>query len=136
MSIPLTHEQAANGLSAMDPRDDKGQRRPQAQEIIDATVALLKADKRAMRAVHDALAKVWGDPEDCDDCAARADDDGEPCAIHGDRSTALYHAIQDVLELIGPCACGHPKSQHEDVDSTHCKTCDCVRFDLPAEARS
>jgi hypothetical protein len=88
----------------------------------------------ALRDLDDAIAGATDDHENCEDCAAVADSDltdESACAIH--RSQELWSALMGAWEALGPCLCGHPRSQHHDEDSSACRTCrECQSFRLPA----
>jgi len=86
---------------------------------------------KELRALRDAVAVLWGNPEDCEDCAdiEERGERHEPCQIHG--SDRLFMAMRAADEVLGPCRCGHPASQHHDEDTTRCKACDCNAFRLP-----
>jgi hypothetical protein len=84
--------------------------------------------------LFDAVIKIHGNAEDCEDCAAR-DEAGAalgtqaPCTVHG--STELWQAYLAAAEALGPCRCGHPCSQHHNEDTTRCNVCECAYFKLP-----
>lgn len=79
----------------------------------------------ALRNLRDAIAAAYGDEECCDGCDAL----DAPCVLH--RSVALYRAMLAADEALGPCPCGHTRSQHHDEDTTKCRVCECPAFRLP-----
>ena len=96
------------------------------------------AERVTLRELRDAVLSVWGDVEDCHDCYARdiatitdKTIDGPPCELHG--NDRLYRALLATDELLGPCVCGHARSQHDVEDSTACRMCPetCHGFTLP-----
>lgn len=98
----------------------------------DQAEARLAQMRDALMGLANAIGDVWRDVENCEDCAAvDAFDDhgGSACQVH--TSQPLWTAMMAAWEVLGPCPCGHPHSQHYDEDSTACRMCGCQRFRLP-----
>ncbi len=80
-------------------------------------------------ALYRAALALYGDPEDCDDCADLND---RPCRIHSPETNTLYYEMLASEEILGLCHCGHKRSQHHDEDTTRCRECGCDGFLLDA----
>lgn len=89
----------------------------------------------ALRQFYEAVLVVWGDVENCEDCADKSEaGNDQPCALHG--SELVYAAILQAQRVLGPCRCGHTSDEHFDEDTTRCRVCDCPAFKLPKEERA
>lgn len=121
-------------------REARQEQRRAEDHALESARKLIKAeaDNQALREVlvqiERAVGDVWGDVENCEDCAA-VDAFGEgdsACRVH--LSQPLWLAMMAVWEVLGPCPCGHPRSRHRDEDSTACRECACQVFRLPTDA--
>ena len=111
--------------------------RPQAEKAVRELLAKAHSSapgatawEATLRQLTDAVVSIYQHPEDCDECSALSETgDDSPCTVH--RSNVLFDALMASFEVLGPCVCGHPCSQHENEDTTRCKYCDCAMFKLP-----
>lgn len=88
--------------------------------------------REALRMLQSAVLDATDDAENCEECGIVADStdtDETACAIH--RSQPIWRALLAAWEVLGPCVCGHPRSQHREEDSAACLTCACEWFKLP-----
>ena len=88
--------------------------------------------REALRMLQIAVLGATDDVENCEECGIVADStdtDETACAIH--RSQPIWRALLAAWEALGPCVCGHPRSQHREEDSAACLTCACEWFKLP-----
>lgn len=88
--------------------------------------------REALRMLQIAVLDATDDAENCEECGIVADStdtDETACAIH--RSQPIWQALLAAWEVLGPCVCGHPRSQHREEDSAACLMCACEWFKLP-----
>lgn len=91
----------------------------------------MRPETTVLRELLEAVYSVCQPYDDCDDCGDKSEaGNDEPCAVH--RSSRLFHAVVATEQLLGPCQCGHQRSDHWDEDTTKCRECDCEAFRLPA----
>lgn len=99
-----------------------------------AVEALRDEANAALLTAYRALASIHGDAEDCDDCGTIAEAGEDGCRIHtGTRQARLmWEAVEAIEDTLGPCWCGHTRSEHNDCDERICeaKDCTCLCFKL------
>jgi hypothetical protein len=95
----------------------------------DTAHARIATLEQALRGFREAALNVFGDWEDCDDCT----EENDGCRIHkGPVGLALCRAVEAAEDVLGPCRCGHLRTDHDDCEGRNCRQCKCASFMLPA----